>query len=68
LLRGQAMLAIVRPRGEGAGLGRFGGAAIAEEFPGADEIRPTAPRIIGEPEAVCAEDEMRGEHGGVSVR
>ncbi len=45
-----------------ASVGYFGGAAaVAEKFPGADEIAPASARVVGEPEAVGAEDDVVGE-------
>lgn len=56
---------VVRLAGDGTARVGFGGPAVFEQFPGADPFGPRAARIVGKPEAVGGEDDVRGKnHAG----
>jgi hypothetical protein len=60
-LLGAAQVSVVVALCEGSAGGYFGGAPIPEQFPGADEVGPGTPRVVGQPEPVGSEDQVVSE-------
>lgn len=66
-LGGQTLLNVVRPMCYRTSFGGFGCRTLTKQFPGANERRPRAPRIVGKPEAVSPENNVIGDHAVIPL-